>query len=437
PWIAYFAIQLHAIFRPHDAFTVAGILRVLTALMGFGTSLLVTAASFKWFADKLLRKLVLLLSLFLWFIVFMDARFSSESWAGIFFFSSIALLVIKDALTAGNKQVNVVFIVFCGFLIGLSLVFRLQMILLLPGLGLWCLFVSRTPFKTLLLLISGGILALALGFVSDYLFYGNFVNTAYRYFMINILEGKAAEFGVSPWWFYVPEFLKRAHLPSSFIILLLVVIAWLKNPKHILTLTCVPFVLLHMAIAHKELRFLFPVAHAMPVFLALGIQYLMSIKKPESFQRTGNIVAYSLLAVLAVQNLFLLAHTSTSPVNAVLKPLSFIYRHEKNRVVNIIIPDQYEYGLVQGLPMNFYVTPNMHISKLPAADSIKAYLSETNEPAYLIIYGRGEKMPGKYLPLQENVVETRYAIPAWFHYININNWISRTSFWRIYKLSPR
>lgn len=437
PWIAYYTIKLHALFRPHDSFTVAGILRVFTTVLGFATSLLVTAASFRWFTDLRYRKLVLLLSMFLWFVVFMDARFSSESWAGIFFFSAIALLVLKDALYSKNQDTSVPFIILGGFLIGISLVCRLQMILLLPGLGLWCLFVARTPFKTLLWLFFGGLLALVFGFVLDYLFYGEWVNTAYRYFTTNILEGKAAEFGISPWWFYIPEFLKLAHLPSSFIILLLVVIAWLKYPKHILTFTCVPFVLLHFTIAHKELRFLFPIAHAMPVFLALGLSFFTANIRSFSFQRSGNIIAVVLLVMLGVQNIILLAIISTSPVRPVLKPISYLYRNEKNNDINVLLADVYEYRLLNGLPMNYYVTDNMHLAQHSHMDSIHAYLQTITKPAYFVVSGRGPAFPTRYKGIEANVLETTYyAYPKWYEYININNWLGRTSFWRIYKLKP-
>jgi phosphatidylinositol glycan class B len=415
---------------------VAGILRVLTCILGFATSLLVTAASFKWITDLRIRKLVLWLNLFLWFIVFMDARFSSESWAGIFFFSGLALLIIKDAFYKTVKQNSLIFIIFCGFLLGLSLVFRLQMILLLPGLALWCLFVAKTPFKTLLFLLAGGILALALGFVADYLFYGNWVNTAYGYFVTNIMQGKAAEFGVSPWWFYIPEFLQKASLPLSFVIFALVILAWIRNPRNIFTLSCVPFVLLHMAIAHKELRFLFPIAHAMPVFLALGIQSIISYR---SVILSGKwpILSFGLFAIMCIQNLLLLAKVSTSPVNDVLEPLSDMYRLAKKQEVNIIIADEYDYLFLQGLPMNFYVTPNMHLSKFSTADSIQTSLAQTQKPAYFLLRTRGVELPAKYQGLQANIVETKYEIPGWYKQININNWLSRTSFWRTYKLSAK
>ena len=35
---------------------------------------------------------------------------------------------------------------------------------------------------------------------------------------------------------------------------------WLRNPRHVLSWTTLPFVLAHMAAAHKEARFLFPMA---------------------------------------------------------------------------------------------------------------------------------------------------------------------------------
>ncbi len=435
PWIAYYFIKLHALFREHDSFTVAGMLRVLSCLLGYGTSILITAASFRWIQDFRFRKASLLLGIFLWFVVFMDARFSSESWAGIFFFSAIALLVIKNSFYPPAQNSNLLFIICCGFLIGLSLVFRLQMIMLLPGLGLWCLFIARTPFKNLVLLVLGGILALGLGFISDYFFYGNWVNTAYRYFTINILEGKAAEFGVSPWWFYIPEFLEKAHMPLSLIILILVVVAWLRYPKHILTFTCVPFVLLHMLIAHKELRFLFPIAHAMPVFLVFGMMAIASAAKSVNHFRAVRLAMLAALVGFGTHNLLILARISTMPVNHILKPVSYIYRHHQSQKVDLIIEDFYQHSFLQGLPMNFYVTPNMHIVRMSGADSIRNFVEQSRRPVYFIMSARGDALPSKYTSLQKNISETRLVAPRWYKHLNINNWMSRTTFWRMYKLT--
>jgi phosphatidylinositol glycan class B len=45
---------------------------------------------------------------------------------------------------------------------------------------------------------------------------------------------------------------------------------WLRNPRHLVTWVSLPFVLGHMAIAHKEARFLFPLAILATAFPVLG-----------------------------------------------------------------------------------------------------------------------------------------------------------------------
>jgi phosphatidylinositol glycan class B len=45
---------------------------------------------------------------------------------------------------------------------------------------------------------------------------------------------------------------------------------WLRNPRHPLTWATLPFVLAHMAVAHKEARFLFPMVILATAFPVLG-----------------------------------------------------------------------------------------------------------------------------------------------------------------------
>jgi phosphatidylinositol glycan class B len=45
---------------------------------------------------------------------------------------------------------------------------------------------------------------------------------------------------------------------------------WLRNPRHAITWATLPFVLAHVAIAHKEARFLFPLAILATAFPVLG-----------------------------------------------------------------------------------------------------------------------------------------------------------------------
>jgi phosphatidylinositol glycan class B len=82
------------------------------------------------------------------------------------------------------------------------MVVRLQSSLMMAGFLLWLLVYEKQNYKHLLLLALGILCALFIGMLADRWFYGRWVFTAVNYFRVNVLEGRALDWGVMPWWDY-------------------------------------------------------------------------------------------------------------------------------------------------------------------------------------------------------------------------------------------
>ena len=98
--------------------------------------------------------------------------------------------------------------------------------------------------------------------------YGVLVFAPLRYFHVNLIQGAASRFSTSPPWFYFPATLSNVFAPSALLALLSMLVLALRQPKHVVTWITMPFFLIHsFLLAHKEDRFLWPIA----IFAAAAI----------------------------------------------------------------------------------------------------------------------------------------------------------------------
>ncbi len=204
------------------------------------------------------QKWFVILSFGSFFIPYLAARFSSESWSGAFLILGITLLFSNI-----NKNNNKILI--SGIVLALSFLCRYQTGLCLAGLGLWLIFIHKISLRDISFLAGGFFIGNLFGILMDFWLYGDWVFPVYHYFEQNILESKAAQFGVSPWYYY---FILMTRYGWFSILPLLISIFYLLflllKPKHLLTFIFIPFILIHFITGHKELRFLFPILFFAP-----------------------------------------------------------------------------------------------------------------------------------------------------------------------------
>lgn len=266
PFIAYLVFKVSSLFSVSDPYSKALLLRLLTAI-----SALYVIERFiieaKNFIDKKNWPLFYILSYFLWFLPFINVRFSSETWSGLFFLAGVSFILKK------NK--NTYQFLLIGILLGFSFLFRYQIAFAIFGLFCWFIFLSKEKLTHIIICLLGGLIIFSFGILLDYWFYKELTLTSYNYFFVNIIENKASEFGTSPWYYYILSIAFFGILPIGTIILISAIFFVISKREHIFTWAIVPFFLVHCLVPHKEIRFLFPIINFVPFIIVSSYQKLI------------------------------------------------------------------------------------------------------------------------------------------------------------------
>jgi len=254
-----------------DPYSQSFVLRLVTAILALLIIHLFISQTERQFENKQIKIAYYLLSYLLWFIPVISVRFSSETWSGLTFL--LALAIFLNPKHESTKPYIL------GIILGFSFLFRFQAALLIVGFGLWMLMVNRTKFTFITKMIFAFIVVIAMGFLVDSWFYGQWVFTPWNYFYTTVLKVGAPDFGSSPWYYYLE---KLIQFPSVFIgILLFIAFAVLviRTPKNIYLWCIVPFIVAHSIIPHKEERFLFPIIYLFPVIMISAYAWCIGIIK--------------------------------------------------------------------------------------------------------------------------------------------------------------
>jgi Alg9-like mannosyltransferase family len=160
-----------------------------------------------------------------------------------------------------------------GILFGIAFAIRFQAGILIAGVLFTLLLASkRTPkcsgFRTLVKVVCGlSIALLACGLV-DKLTYGDWFRSPIEYFRANILENVNADYGIEPWDYYLNNI-----EDSVFAFVLIPIFALLGCfVQWRLAIPAVAFLLVHSFVAHKEVRFIWPIIPFAFILAAAGFQ---------------------------------------------------------------------------------------------------------------------------------------------------------------------
>jgi len=302
PFIFYLLTNLLDMLSLTNPYTVMLVVRLITAFIAlFVIRAFIEATSM--YVNPKLSLAYTIASYFLWYIPFLSVRFSSENYAVLTFILGLVIFL----RCKGNRMYFSL-----GMLLGLSFLFRFQMAFMSLGLIGWLVFVKKIRPYNLVLVFLGGLGVVNIGVLIDYWLYGTFTYTFLNYFTANILKDVASTFGVSPWHFYLTEFLSVGIYPISLIIVFSFLILIKTDSKNILVWVLVPFLLIHTIVPHKELRFLFPVAPFVPLILILSLQNYIAGKTLSKFRL---FLAKCALFVILIINTTALLIAMVSPAD--------------------------------------------------------------------------------------------------------------------------
>jgi phosphatidylinositol glycan class B len=286
-----------------DPFHKAFLLRLLTALAALVIVRRWTRAAMPLVPERL-RTAFLLLSWFLWFLPFQHVRFTSETWSGLLLLAALTGLLAKAPDRAEMVR--------SGLLIGLAVLIRPPTLLMVMGLLGWALFTKRSGPAQLIALIASATMVHVLGAGLDTWWYGTPTYSPWNYALKGLDVEGGSIFEAFPWWAYGFMIIKDMLVPIGALACAAYALLWWKRPAGPVLWIITPFLLFHVFVPHKEMRFLFPLADLTPLMLVLAYASLGSAWR-SGFQRK----AWSLvLFVAAVANVLGLAVASFSPAGS-------------------------------------------------------------------------------------------------------------------------
>ena len=250
PYIFIGIYKLFTAIGITSRFFIFSMTHVLVGILGF---VLCNYLIIKKFSQEKYLFLLLILTNFLGLMPFLRCSFSAEAMGGLFLLLSI--LILEKGL---KENEHWGWCLLAGFIMALSFYFRFQVAFCFVGLGIWWIINYPKTIKKMLVTKAGFLLGIGLNMYLDVSFYGKFCFTPYNYFYANIVEGKAASFGTSPWWYYI-AILAALTVPLLSLFLFGLFAKSLANYKNPYAMAMFFFVVGHSLVGHKEERFVFPV----------------------------------------------------------------------------------------------------------------------------------------------------------------------------------
>lgn len=419
-FITYSVFSSMKAIRIIDPFTATTILRIIAALLSF----IALYAFFNKYKSELREKSAIAwfagLTFFLWYIPFISVRFSSESFATIFMLLALCYYPHKD-----KRYTPLWKYLMIGIFMGLSFISRYQMGFMIFGLGLWVLFIRKESFKHIGVIFAGFILSFGIGLVCDYWFYGDWVLSAYNYFYQNLIENKAAGYGVSPVWFYAAQTPIFVFPIFGLVIIPCLIAFFIKYPKHLFTWILIPFIVIHHMIGHKEMRFLFPMIPFIPFIIVMILERLSTAKYLKFMKYP-----------FWVLNILALIVMSCKPAYDNVGVFKYLYRKTNDRPVYFVgkenpfrmwIPEvatqPYRPGV--DLTMRFYYRENLKPDAVRDMNELDSVL--TANPTQGLFVFRSLAYRERYAPEMDKLGIQHKAVYNTYHWyfrdLNFSNWL--------------
>ena len=406
-----------------NPFLHAFFLRLLAGLFGWYVICRICRLLVNDFSTEKSRILFVTASLLLWFMPYLIVRFSSETLAGTTFLFSLTLLL--EHLRKTQKSGNLI-VAFAGLLLGFSFFLRFHLGFAILGLVAWLIFVRKARVRVHLLLLSAAVAAMVICVSIDFWFYKEFVLTPVRFFIVNIIQDRAANWGVMPWYYYFPQVIWKIVPPVSLVLLPAFFFGMYKKPLSVFTFIIIPFLAAHMIVGHKETRFLFPMAFP---FLYLAWTGLDDIA---GRIRNRKVLRYT-FRVLAGVNLVLLFYVMFFPAQVAMKYYRFIYNYPGPEKQILISEKKSAYSLV-GQEVNFFKPPGVSPVTILSLSETGRYLDRTRSGSALLL---SRKMT---LSLETTAYDQKriYSFfPGWIWHFNYNHWMERSNTWSVYKVKRK
>ena len=337
PWfqpLVYFLIAKPLMLMGvKDLFTIVLFLRLATGLLSLVSLALFARAALSTIeGDEEKRAFVRYLPLF-GFLPYLFVRTSSETFTAAFFTIGLALTVNRRTTAR---------LALAGLICGLAFESRYQTAFMGLGLFAWLAVIARVKRTGLAAFLVGGLCAVLLGALMDRWGYGFWVFAPWDYYHAQILEGVAVKIGGRvPTFAYLYLMPAQLFFAITLVLMVAMTVMWWRNPRHPVTWVTLPFVVAHMALAHKEARYLFPLAIMATSFLVLGFSPRLPPGREWFVRLWGWRQSWAAKAVTAI-SLLGMAYFALYPfgVRPHMPMARYLYRHWPGTVYSFTNPFQ-------------------------------------------------------------------------------------------------
>lgn len=412
------------ILRPNlteNPFFVTTLFRLFHALVGLLAVYYLILSSDRLLKIKEQSFYIYVLYCFLWFMPWMLVRPSSEGLS-----ASLVGLAMGIYFYYRNGKAELLRLSLIGILCGLSFLVRYQIGFMVLGFGLWLLIIERIGLGRWLVFCFSILLMMIMGVFIDEWGYGEFTLTTWNYIYQNVFLNKSAKWGTDPFWGYL--YLMQQHgMPlHSLVILVAYFLMIYRYPRHVLTWTTIPFLIVHSLIQHKEMRFLFPMAIFVPYFLVLG--FAPGDKQSSFATKLWSFRKSKIFTVLVVLNFIGLIYLSLLPSRTEIRLQHHLYENYKDQNFTLYVHERDPY-ILGDYPMFYYRPQGMRLKQVSNLEELKI----VTKPDLIV---SSEFDIFITLPeLQNSCSEEFRGIPRFLKSFNFNNWLKRTKSWSLLSCS--
>lgn len=406
PVLVIYLYKIVAMFGKTNPFLVAILTRVFAGIL----SLIAVFMFIDTFKDELKsankQKWFILLSIFSWLAVFNGIRYSAENVSGKIFIIAICLLFNSKI----DKRNFIYFSV--GVLLGFSFFVRFQNAFMIIGLIAWLIFINKNlKLSSYVSIFLGLLLAIYIGVAIDHWFYGDWVFTPWRYFKANIIDGKASTFSVDPWYTYLYI---AGLIPYGPLYVCGGLYFMFYRKKHVITWMMLPFIVGHLLVGHKELRFLTPLLTFMPFVILDALQVF---ENKYNWHFNSKLIKLNTIAWRF--NCFLLIIVMFVPAAMQIKINELLFK-------NYAAPTAFDYITEGGNVLDFYKHLNLRPTYIPNPNQLDCKPTEN----CILALTCQETVKYKW-----HTGKLLYSdCPSWIFKLDFNNWLERTALYNVYEI---
>jgi hypothetical protein len=144
-----------------------------------------------------------------------------------------------------------------------------------------------------------------------------------------------------------------------------------------------------------------------------------------------NVFLFSFIVYISYGFLDLCAN----PPGSFLYPMRYIYRNEKGPT-HILLNDLSLYNLVNNrLHMSYYKRTDANYVYVQNQDAVVQYAKTHKNTIVLMISSRGFGWHEDFFRINRYLEPEYFQFPHYLKIFDVNNWIERTNFWRVYKVT--